>query len=191
MAQSSSSSDHETLRFDEDVALMLRVGEGDEQALRQLIDRWKNPLINFFYRSLGSVEESEDLAQNVFIRLHKAAPRYRPTAKFSTYLFQIARRLLINEFRRRQRKPLDAVDPADLQATDRGDVQRNLNEIEEAFQQALQDLPENQRNAILLRQQQELSYEEIAEVLESSPAAVKTWIFRARQHLKSVLKDLV
>lgn len=81
----------------QDEALMLRVGAGDETALEILIDRWKNPLINFFYRSLRSVEESEDLAQMVYLRLYRSAPRYKPTAKFSTYLFHIARRLLINE----------------------------------------------------------------------------------------------
>lgn len=176
---------------DADAQLMLRVRAGDERALEELIERWKTPLINFFHRSLPSYEQAEDLAQLTFIRLYRAAEKYEPRAKFSTYLFYIARRLLINEFRRRQRKPLEATDPADLHAVDPGDEERNLSEIEEAFQRALENLPERQRTAILLLKQQELSYAEIAEVMDATESAVKTWIFRARQTLKQELKDLV
>lgn len=174
---------------DVDAELMLRVGQGDQQALRQIIEHWQGPLINFFYRSLRSVESSEDLAQMVFIRIYKAADHYQPTAKFSTYLFHIARRVLINEFRRQSRKPLDAVDPADLQASTPGRDQLRLLELEEAFAQAIEALPENQRTAILLLKQQQLSYEEIAATMEASEAAVKSWIHRARQKLKEELAD--
>lgn len=179
--------DHEI----EDIELMQRLATGDETALRALIDRWKSPLINFFYRSLRSHESAEDLAQVVFVRIYRAAPKYQPTAKFSTYLFHIARRLLINEFRRQQRKPLEAVDPADLVAVDSEDPGRQVREIEEAFEIALEGLPENQRTAILLLKQQQLSYQEIAAIMDASESAVKTWIFRARQFLKQALKDLV
>lgn len=174
---------------DTDAELMLKVGQGDHQALSAIIEHWQGPLINFFYRSLRSVEASEDLAQTVFIRIYKAADRYQPTAKFSTYLFHIARRVLINEFRRQSRKPLDAVDPADLQASVSGRDTLRLLELEEAFARALETLPENQRTAILLLKQQQLSYEEIAEAMEASEAAVKSWIHRARQKLKQELAD--
>lgn len=174
-----------------DETLMLQVGTGDETALRKLIERWKNPLINFFYRSLRSLEQSEDLAQMVYLRLYRAAPTYQPTAKFSTFLFHIARRLLINEYRRQKRKPLTVVDPADLSATEPGRSALDLMEIEEAFARAIEDLPEKQRTAILLLKQQELSYKEIAEIMGSGEAAVKSWIFRARQNLKRALKGLL
>lgn len=174
-----------------DIALMQRLATGDETALTPLIERWKTPLINFFYRSLRSYESAEDLSQVVFVRIYRAAPKYQPTAKFSTYLFHIARRLLINEFRRQQRKPLDSVDPSELRAVDLDDSGREVREIEEAFHLALVDLPENQRTAILLLKQQQLSYQEIAEIMDASESAVKTWIFRARQFLKQALKDLV
>lgn len=71
--------------IDPDAALMLAVAGGDEAALTALIDRWKGPLVSFFYRSVRSQELAEDLAQEVFIRVYRAAPRYRPEAKFSTY----------------------------------------------------------------------------------------------------------
>ena len=170
---------------------MLRVGRGDEAALGALIDKWKNPLINFFYRSLQSFELAEDLTQMVYIRLYRASPKYRPTAKFSTFLFHVARRLLINEYRRQSRKPLEHVDPADLNATEPGRATLDLMEIEETFQLALRDLPESQRTAILLLKQQELSYREIADAMGASESAVKTWICRARQSLKATMKELL
>ena len=174
-----------------DFALMQQIGSGNEASLAILIEKWKNPLINFFYRSLGSVEQSEDLAQLVFIRIYRAAPDYQPRAKFSTFLFHIARRLLINEYRRMKRKPLETVDPIELAASQPGSNDHKIMEIEDAFTHALEGLPENQRTAILLLKQQELSYLEIAEIMESSETAVKTWIFRARQYLKNELKALL
>lgn len=170
---------------------MLQLKNGRESAFDQIVERWQSPLLNFFNRSLRSYEQSEDLTQMVFIRLYRAAPSYEPRARFSTFLFQIARRLLINEYRRNQRKPLDAWDPADFQSFSADSTSRRYAEIEEAFEAVLHKLPENQRTAILLLKQQELSYQEIAEVMEASESAVKTWIFRARQFLKQELKDLV
>lgn len=175
---------------DEDAALLLRVAAGEDAAMRPLVERWQGPLVNFFYRSLRSVEASEDLAQVVFVRIYRAAPKYEPRAKFSTYLFHIARRILINEFRRQSRKPLDAVDPADLhEAITPGRDKLELMEIEEAFAIALEKLPEKHRTAILLFKQQELSYEQIADAMDASVMAVKSWIHRARQRLKADLAD--
>lgn len=174
-----------------DELLLVRTGEGDEAAFTELVERWKNPLLNFFFRSVHSVETAEDLTQRTFLRIFRAASRYEPRAKFSTYLFQVARRLLINEYRKGQRRPLDFADPADLPAVDSDASTQRVSEIEEAFALAVNDLPENQRSAILLLIQQELSYEEIADVLETTVSSVKTWIFRARQHLRSRMRDLL
>ena len=176
---------------DPSIEWMIQLRDGNEAAFDQLVERWQSPLINFFYRSLTSYEQAEDLTQLVFIRLYRAAPAYQPRARFSTYLFQIARRLLINEFHRSQRKPLETRDPTDLHAVTSGQEDQRYAEIEEAFTEALKRLPESQRTAILLLKQQELSYQEIAEVMGASESAVKTWIFRARQFLKQELKDLV
>lgn len=178
---------------DEDPSIqwMLDLRGGKEEALEKLVARWQTPLINFFFRSLNNYQVAEDLTQTVFIRLYRAAPGYEPIAKFSTFLFQIARRLLINEYRRAQRKPLDAWDPADMAQLQLSGQDGAYKEIEEAFELALEKLPENQKTAILLLKQQELSYQEIASVMEASESAVKTWIYRARQFLKQELKDLV
>ena len=183
--------DKDSSEPDASATLMLQLREGNEAAFEQLVERWQSPLINFFYRSLSSYEQAEDLTQMVFVRVYRASAKYEARAKFSTYLFQIARRLLINEFRRSQRKPLDAWDPADLQAVTSGQDHQRYMEIEEAFEQSLKKLPEKQRTALLLLKQQELSYKEIAAAMEANESAVKTWIFRARQFLKQELKDLV
>jgi RNA polymerase sigma-70 factor, ECF subfamily len=175
----------------EDALLMQAVARGDERALGELIQRWQRPVLNFFYRSLGSGGDAEDLAQAVFIKLHRAAPRYRPTARFSTYLFHIARRVLLNEFRRRGRKPLDPVAPEDLVATASSNSDLQLLELEEIFQRSLERMPENHRTAILLLKQQELSYAEIAEIMETTEGMVKTWIFRARTILKEELRNIL
>ena len=176
---------------DADIQLMLLVGTGDQQALRMLIAKWQEPLINFFYRSVHSVQTAEDLTQVVFVRIYRNAARYQPQAKFSTYLFHIARNILINEHRRAHRKPAELFDPTDFTpeiSTD-DESTRNCAEIEEAFAQAIEGLPENHRTALLLYKQQDLSYEEIATAMEATVPLVKTWIFRARQRLRELLKE--
>lgn len=171
--------------------LMHRIAGGDEASLRELIERWKTPLLNFFYRSTNNYATAEDLTQIVFVRLYRAAPRYTARAKFSTYLFHIARRLLINEYQKNRRKPADAVDPAEMHAIDDDSSARTVAELEEIFAHAVGRLPENQRTAILLLKQQQLSYTEIAAVMNATESAVKTWIFRARQTLQQALRSEV
>ncbi len=173
---------------DEDSLLMLEVSRGSDHAFRMLVEKWKNPLINFFYRSVSNAASAEDLAQQTFINLYKARNYYEVRAKFSTYLFKIARNVLINDYRKSMRAPAmcelnDRIDsPADP------DRRLEINEIEEVFMRATEALPENQRTAILLYKQQQLSYEEIAQTMNSSVGAVKTWIHRARQSLKEALE---
>jgi RNA polymerase sigma-70 factor (ECF subfamily) len=173
---------------DESADLMNRVASGDETALTNLIDRWKIPLFRFFHRSLRSHADSEELAQQVFIKLYGSAHRYKPTAKFPTYLFTIARNLLLDEIKRRERRPIDIVDPAELKLSTPG---RNpLDDIEEALEICLERLPEAHRTALLLRVQRELSYKEIAGIMKASESVVKTWIHRARQQARKALDDL-
>ena len=174
---------------DDDARLLVLVGAGDEHALRLLIRRWQTPLVNFLYRSVRDQATAEDLAQIVFVKLWRNAPHYRPEAKFTTYLFTIARSVLITEYRRRKRKPAEATDPAEMRVSHSDEPARRMGELEEAFAFALESLPENQRNALLLLKQQELSYEEIAAILGAGVPAVKTWIFRGRQKLRELLRD--
>lgn len=177
---------------DEDAARLARVGRGDESALQQLFDKWKLPLLSFFYRELGSHADAEDLTLEVFTRLHRAAGDYQPTAKFSTYLFHIARNLARNEYRRRRRKPAQPVpdEVFDRVESSTTETTRRLNELEEVFQRALDRLPEKSRTALLLVVQQQLEYPVAAATLEMTENALRVLVHRARQQLKIEMETL-
>lgn len=185
---------------DPDAALMLRVKRGDRAAFAQLVGKYKQPLFNFICRTLRDEAESEDVAQNVFLQVYKSRQRYERTAKFSTWLFTIARNLCLNEIRRRTRHPAESLDEGhtdheDLPQRQYEDKKNFLpvdnvlhGELAKKIEEALRDLPENQRTAILLCRQDELSYEEISEILGCSLSATKSLIHRGRETLKDKLK---
>ena len=185
---------------DPDAALMLRVKQGDDEAFALLVDKYKQPVMNLIYRMLRDLTEAEDLAQNVFVQVYKSAARYQVSSKFSTWLFTIARNLCLNEIRRRSRHPAESMDETHAEQDDQPRHQfedktvgsppdRVLQgELEEKIEQALLELPENQRLAILLCRQDELSYEDIAKVLNCSLSATKSLIHRGRETLKLKLK---
>src|SRR5579862_835241 len=89
---------------------MLRVKQGDVAAFTELVEKYKQPVMNLVYRTVHDATEAEDLAQNVFVQVFKSAPRYQSTAKFSTWLFTIARNLCLNEIRRRSRHPAESIE---------------------------------------------------------------------------------
>ncbi|HKS37042.1 MAG TPA: sigma-70 family RNA polymerase sigma factor, partial [Verrucomicrobiae bacterium] len=163
--------------LDPDAALMLRVKRGDRAAFEELVNKYKQPVTNVIYRTLGDATEAEDLAQNVFVQVFKSAHRYKVSARFSTWLFTIARNLCLNEIRRRSRHPAESLDAAHPEMEDqplrqfedaKGFSAPDLllqGELERKIQEAVAGLPENQRTAILLCRENELSYEDIARVL--------------------------
>jgi len=185
---------------DPDAALMLRVKQGDSDAFAQLVDKYKHPVMNLVYRMLRDATEAEDIAQNVFIQVHKSASRYQASSKFTTWLFTIARNLCLNELRRRSRHPADSMEAAhpenEEQPWQQFEDKKTFSppetllqgELEQKIDEALAELPENQRTAILLCRQDELSYEEIAKVLRCSLSATKSLIHRGRETLKEKLK---
>src|SRR5437016_6613386 len=95
---------------DPDAALMLLVKQGDVSAFEQLVEKYKQPVLNLVYRMLRDMTEAEDIAQNVFVQVYKSAARYEISSKFSTWLFTIARNLSLNEIRRRSRHPASSLD---------------------------------------------------------------------------------
>ena len=186
--------------LDPDAALMLRVKRGDMKAFEELAEKYKQPIVNMMYRMLRDMDEAEDLAQNVFIRVYQSAKRYEVSAKFSTWIFTIARRLCLNEIRRRGRHPAESLQSS--QSDHEGRAPRQFEDVKtfsppEAFlhgelaqkiEEALGQLPAKQRLAIVLCRQEELSYEEIARVLGCSVSATKSLIHRGRERLKEKLK---
>jgi RNA polymerase sigma-70 factor, ECF subfamily len=185
---------------DPDAVLMLRVKRGDRAAFAGLVEKYKQPVVNFVFRSLRDEIEAEDVAQNVFLQVYKSRRRYKQTAKFSTWLFTIARNLCLNELRRRSRHPAESIE--EPQAVQEDQPQRQYEdksqpgppetllqgELAQKVEEALAGLPENQRTAILLCRQDDLSYEEIAGILDCSLSATKSLIHRGRETLKEKLK---
>lgn len=186
--------------IDSDAALMLKTQEGDVAAFEALVDRYKQPVVNMAARIIGDPAEAEDVAQNVFLQAYKAAGRYKATAKFSTWLFTIARNLSLNELRRRARHPADSMDAPpewDQESPSRQFEDRVASlaseemlraELTEKIEETLAELPVNQRAAIVLLKEKSLSYEEIAGILGCSVSAVKSLIHRGRETIKKRIK---
>jgi RNA polymerase sigma-70 factor (ECF subfamily) len=178
------------------VRLMLRVKEGDVKAFEQLVEMHQRSVIGTVARMLNNLDDAHDVAQQVFVRVWRSAPRYEPSAKFTTWLFTIMRNLVFNEMRRRGRKREVSMEerqeehhlePATAERTNPDTIVAQ-SELEAAIDRAIQTLPEKQRLAVLLRRDVDMPYEEICEVLQMSLSAVKSLLFRARNELKEKLK---
>jgi RNA polymerase sigma-70 factor (ECF subfamily) len=174
---------------------MALAARGDTSAFEQLVERHQALVLGTVARMLGSNSDVEDLAQQVFVRVWKSAPRYTPTAKFTTWLLTITRNLVFNEMRRRKRHPADTLDvhqgeeslPLPDMRAQGPDAALLESELQRAVDEAIRSLPEKQRLAVILRRYEEKSYEEIADVLELSVPAVKSVLFRARSELREAL----
>ena len=179
----------------EDVRLMRLVARGDTSAFEEVIERHQALVAGTAARMLGSNSDVEDIAQQVFIRVWKSARRYVPRAKFTTWLLKITRNLVFNELRRAKRRaqvPLQSEPGAEEiplkdETNPAPDASLLDNELQRAIEEAIMQLPESQRMALVLRRYEQLSYEQIAEVLDLSVPAVKSVLFRARTELRSRL----
>lgn len=184
-------------RDDDDVRLvelMFRVRDGDEAAFREIVEATEDRLYGTIAKMLGGAEGAEDLAQKVYLRIWQARGRYERHSKFSTWMFSIMHRLVLNERRGRARRSAVFYTPG-ADETPRDPVARDLPsgdasaaELAAAIDKALADLPEDQRTAMILRRYDEMPYEEIATVLETTVPAVKSLLFRARETLKVRLR---
>lgn len=189
---------------DPDIRLMLRVRDDDAQAFAELVELYQHRLVTVMQHLVGPVEEAEDLAQEVFLRVFRGRKKYHPKAKFSTWLFTIANNLAMNILRTRQRKPtipLNVRDsgplgprPAEQLVRDTEDqpyqhVQQQ--ELAAIVQQALDTLNERQRIAVVLNKFEDMNYAEIAEVMGLTTKAVKSLLSRARENLRLVLQPYI
>lgn len=180
---------------DVDHELMVRIAQGDHRAFRELVEKHQHAIVGTVTKMLGNASDSEDIAQQVFIRVWKHAKRYKPDNKFTTYLYTITRNLVYNESRRRSRKKTVSSDQlADdyhfetaADASARPDSELLESELRKAVDAAIRNLPENQRLAVILRRYEDLPYEEIAVVLNTSVPSVKSLLFRARTTLRESL----
>jgi RNA polymerase sigma-70 factor (ECF subfamily) len=189
---------------DPDIRLMLRVRADEPGAFEELVDRYQHRLLAVMQHLVGNAQEAEDLAQEVFLRVYRSRKDYHPQAKFSTWLFTIANNLALNSHRRRLRKPSVNLDvsesgplgprPAENLLYDRApapDHRLDHEELAAVVREALTHLNERQRVAVVLNKFEDMSYQEIAEVLQISTKAVKSLLSRARTQLRELLQPYV
>ncbi|HIJ72939.1 MAG TPA: sigma-70 family RNA polymerase sigma factor [Candidatus Hydrogenedentes bacterium] len=192
------------LRERSDEALMLEHGRGSEEAFAELVRRHQKGVLNYTYRMVQNRHVAEELTQEVFLALVKSAQRYRPVAKFTTYLYSIASKIVSKEWVRRKRRPRTLTvsgwrgkdrdrehDPLEHVGDDRADVLDYFErgEISEAVNEALQYLPEHQREAFVLRRFRDLPYEEIAEITGAPVGTAKSRVVRAERALRPLLEQ--
>jgi len=172
-----------------DQELMLSAGGGDNDAFEELVRRNQQQAWGLAYRLLGDPAEAEDIAQEAFLKIFKAADRYRPTAKFKTYLYRVVSRLCYD--RTAKKKPLYS-DDLPINQDNPGQLKRLVeSEQDKKIQVALSNLPERQRRAVVFNHFDNLSYAEISEVMETSEKAVERLLARGRQTLREKLTDMV
>jgi RNA polymerase sigma-70 factor (ECF subfamily) len=175
--------------------------QGDEEAFAEIVNRYRNPITNFLYRFLNDYEEAVDLAQETFVRVYFAIERYHTDYAFSTYIYRIASNLAISEIRKRKRRKLLSLTglfqtederEIEFQPPDEKSLQdENLIEDERnrLIARAIAALPDKYRAPIILREIENKSYEEIAQILDLGLGTTKSRISRARNLLKDKLKN--
>jgi RNA polymerase sigma-70 factor, ECF subfamily len=186
---------------DLDAQLMLRVRDGDEDSFRVLLDKHRNPLVHFLYRMVQEQPVSEELAQEVFLRIYRSRASYEPTARFTTWMFRIATHLALNWLRdeknQRATERLDEDRGGDLPARELPDRKPSVEQrmVYQARLQEIRDaiatLPDKQRAAVLMHKYREMEYAQIASALECSESAIKSLLFRAYETLRARLAHMV
>jgi len=167
-----------------DEQLLVAAGQGEAAAFDELVARHRERVIGLVSRMVGA-EGAEDVAQEAFVRLYRAAHRYRPSARFTTYLYRLVANLCIEEGRSRSRNRMDPVGSGEDLGTARASAEAEFLERETARQvdRALAKLPESQRLAVVLCRFEGRSYRQIAQVLGVTEKAVEAMLYRARQTL--------
>jgi len=178
--------------------LMARVAGGDQEAFEILVNRHQTSVLNLIYRFIGDRTQAKDLAQEVFLRIWQAAKSYEPKAKFTTWIYRITANLCFNELKSSRRKKWfqflqsdgDHEIRTEENLPDRSpSPEDRLLAKERSLQitDALQSLPENQRMALILKRYDDLSYQEIAQILGCSVSAVESLLVRAKRSLQKNL----
>lgn len=188
-----------TATLDYDAELMLRVKDGDSLSFALLLEKHRAPVIHFLYRMVQDHSVTEELAQEVFLRVYRSRETYEPTAKFTTWLFRIATHLALNWLRdgrnERGQERLDD-DTSELPARQVSDRHPSVEQqmVYEArlaeVRRAIAALPEKQRAAVLMHKYEEMEYSQIAKVLGCSESAVKSLLFRAYETLRARLAHM-
>ena len=191
--------------LDPDVRLMLQVKAGDAAAFEALVEKYQVRLVGVLRNMVSDREQAEDLAQEVFLRVYRARERYVPLARFSTWLFTITHNVASSALlKRSRRKEVNLTNspsgsmptrPLDTMAKEKSSLmptrQVDRDELSSIMRQAIDQLGDRQRMALLLSRFEGMSYQEIADTMELSPQAVKSLLSRARLKLKGIVEPYV
>jgi len=173
-----------------DEQLMKGAAAGDMDAFGELVERHHQRALSVAYRFLGDATLAEDVAQDAFLRILGAAGRYKASAQFRTYLYNVIWHLCVDQYRRKRSLPLSEL-PVAADAADGPEQTLERAERSDRLRQAVQGLPARQRMALVLKHYEGLSYEEIARAMGCSAGAADSLLIRARRTLKDALQDLV
>ena len=183
---------------DPDFACMLRLKEGDDLALNELMERWQKPLHSFILRYVGNHRDSIELAEETFVRVYQHRSRFNFKSKFSTWLLTIATNLCRQHTRWRKRHPTISLDDAAsvdevsdknlfVSAEETPSAQASRAELAKLVKEEIEQLPHDLKTAVLLFAYDNLSYSEIGEILGCTPKAVETRLYRVRKLLAKKL----
>ena len=178
-----------------DEQLVTRANGGDVEAFNDLVTRWQGPLYKFVYRYLGDAEDARDICQEAFVKAYTNLDRFRGQAKFSSWLYQIALNQCRSQFRRQKARPAVSLDEETsanrLRLVPDGSATPDETAIDaqrrQLIQSALSELPENQREVIILKEYHGLKFREIAEVLETPESTVKSRLYHGLESLSRSL----
>jgi RNA polymerase sigma-70 factor (ECF subfamily) len=173
-----------------DQELMQRTGEGEMCAFEELVRRHHRRAVNIAYRFLSDREKAEDAAQEAFLKILDAAARYEPSARFTTYLYNVVWHICVDSYRRKRpaRMPDEVALASDAPLPEHAvETDEKVNRVRAAVDR----LPQRQRMALILKHYEEKSYDEIAEILECTSRAVDSLLVRARRALAELLEDVL
>lgn len=182
---------------DEELILEFQ-SNGTEKAFEILVQRFKNPLTNYVYRFLGDYDSCVDVVQDTFVKVYRYKDNYSSLAKFSTWIYTIAGNLARTEYQRKRRRNFFSINSFGEEEKNfdipdesyRPDTHTDMKIKSEIIQKALLKVKDSYREAVILRDVQELSYEEIAEIMQIEIGTVKSRINRGRAQLQKYLKDI-
>jgi RNA polymerase sigma factor (sigma-70 family) len=171
--------------------LMLQVKKGHTEKLGILFERYKNPLFNYFYRNTGGYISSEDMVQTVFWRILKYRNTFNEGGSFSTWMYQISHRILIDSWRKKKDNPVvGTVADTDISELPSAEEDILKSESLKILSKAIAYLDPAEREILIMSKYQDLKYKDIGQILGCSEGAVKVRIFRALQALKTIYKNL-
>lgn len=176
----------------EEAVLIEAAKAGDQEAFRQIVERYQGAVHNLAYRMLGTPEEAEDAAQEIFVRIYRQLGRYDSARKFSTWTLAIATNYCIDQLRRRRMQfvPLENIIPWARDRDSGPEGEALSSESRDEMQRLLKRLPEKYRAPLVLRYWEDLSCAEIAEILGVPEGTIKTQIHRARKQLGKMLEGV-